>query len=85
MAKYEEGNGRVCVQVLCMSSNKNKALEAGRAFVTTFNTKMEVRGYHNKLYIWSSKRKKEERCHIGYCRSINKIHYLLTYENDRPG
>lgn len=40
MAKYEEGNGRVCVQVLCLSGDKNKASEVDRAFVTIFNTKL---------------------------------------------
>jgi len=32
-----------------LSANKNEASEADRAFTTTFNAKIEVERYHNKL------------------------------------
>ena len=45
MAKYEEGNSRICVKLWDLSTSKYRTLETCRGIIVIINSRMEMGGY----------------------------------------
>jgi hypothetical protein len=45
MAKYEEGNSRICVELWDLSTSKDRTLETCRGITVIINSGMEMGGY----------------------------------------
>jgi len=45
VAKYEEGNSRICVELWDLSTSKDRTLETCRGFTVIVDFIMEMRGY----------------------------------------
>ena len=45
MAKYEEGNNRICVELWDLSASKDRTLETCRGITVIVDSRMEMRGY----------------------------------------
>jgi len=50
MAKYEEGNIRICVELLDLSTSKDRTLETCRGFRVIVDSRMEIGGYFYGFY-----------------------------------
>ena len=45
MAKYEEGNNRICVELWDLSASKDRTLETSKGITIIINSRMEMGGY----------------------------------------
>jgi hypothetical protein len=50
VAKYEEGNSRICVELWYMSTSKDRTLETCRGITVIINFGMEMGGYFYGFY-----------------------------------
>jgi hypothetical protein len=65
-----------------MSTNENRASKGYWTAITTFDTWVEMREYYNGFFL-DYLEKKGWWCHMGYCRSVNKMCFILSYKDDR--
>jgi hypothetical protein len=50
VAKYEEGNSRICVELWDLSASKDRTLETCRGITIIVDSRMEMRGYFYGFY-----------------------------------
>jgi hypothetical protein len=50
VAKYKEGNSRICVELWDLSTSKDRTLETCRGIIVIINSRMEMRGYFYGFY-----------------------------------